>query len=59
MSMRVLECNLCGELLAASGDEELVRRLSDHLSTEHQSADRDEAGLREQVEVEAYDASDS
>ena len=57
--MRVLECNVCGETLSAADDEELVRRLREHIATEHPSMTDDEAQAREAVTREAYDASDS
>jgi len=59
MSMRVLECNICGETLAAANDEELLRRLRDHVETEHSASDYNEATARETIASEAYDATDS
>jgi predicted small metal-binding protein len=59
MSMRVLECNICGEPLAAANDDELLRRLRDHFSSEHPSASYEEEQARETIVREAYDASDS
>jgi predicted small metal-binding protein len=57
--MRVVECNICGETLAAATDEELERRLRDHLESEHPSAAVDETEAHELVSSEAYEASDS
>jgi len=57
--MRVIECNICGEPLAAATDDELLRRLEHHLEDEHEMADYDEQSAREAIEREAYDASDS
>ncbi len=57
--MRVVECNICGETLAAATDEELLRRLRAHMESEHSSASFDEAQAREMVAAEAYTASDS
>jgi predicted small metal-binding protein len=59
MTMRVLECNMCGEPLAAANDEELLRRLRVHLEAEHPSSGYDESQARETIASEAYDASDS
>jgi ribose 5-phosphate isomerase B len=59
MSMRVVECNTCGEALAAATDDELVRRLRDHHESEHESSTPDEAAAHEIVANEAYDATDS
>jgi predicted small metal-binding protein len=56
--MRVIECNECGETLQAANDEELVRVLGDHLSSEH-GMQVDEDDLTELVEAEAYEATDS
>jgi predicted small metal-binding protein len=59
MSMRVVECNICGEPLAAATDEELLRRLRDHHEADHESATFDEAAARETIANEAYNATDS
>lgn len=59
MTMRVIECNICGEPLAAATDEELTRRLRAHVEAEHQSASLDAEQARQLVASEAYDASDS
>jgi predicted small metal-binding protein len=59
MTMRVLECNTCGEPLSAANDEELVRRLRDHVSSEHPESELDEAGARETIAREAYSATDN
>jgi predicted small metal-binding protein len=59
MSMRVFECNVCGEPLTASDDEELLRRLHDHTVGEHPDAVFDEVQAREQLSREAYTASDN
>jgi predicted small metal-binding protein len=57
--MRVVECNICGETLAAATDEELLKRLGVHMDSEHSSASFDESQAREMIAAEAYDASDS
>jgi len=59
MSMRVVECNICGETLAAATDEELLKRLRSHMESEHSSTGFDDAQGREMIQAEAYDASDS
>jgi predicted small metal-binding protein len=59
MTMRVVECNICGEPLSAATDDELVQRVQDHLEEEHEDASVDEDAIREMVDSEAYDASDS
>jgi predicted small metal-binding protein len=56
--MRVVECNECGETLAAANDEELVRVLGSHLRDEH-DLEVGEEDLTELVEAEAYEAMDS
>jgi predicted small metal-binding protein len=57
--MRVLECNTCGEPLAAANDEELLKRLQQHMESEHPSTAFDEARAREMIANEAYDATDN
>ncbi|MDQ6804518.1 MAG: hypothetical protein M3065_06030 [Actinomycetota bacterium] len=57
--MRVIECNICGHVVAAATDEELVSRLRDHIAAEHPNAALDEAPARELVASEAYEATDS
>ena len=56
--MRVIECNICGETLSAADDEELVGRLKDHLSEEHDEEPSDDE-VHQTVDREAYDAMDS
>ena len=56
--MRVVECDICGETISAANDEELARRVREHLASEHdQQPDDDE--VRRMIEEEAYDATDS
>jgi predicted small metal-binding protein len=57
--MRVLECNTCGEPLAAANDEDLLKRLRQHMESEHSSTSFDEASAREMIANEAYDATDN
>lgn len=57
--MRVVECNVCGETVAAATDEELVERLRIHAEAEHSSTAFDESEAREMIAREAYTASDS
>ncbi len=59
MTKRVIECNICGEPIAAANDEELVRALRGHMEAEHEGASLDEAQVRETVAAEAYEAGDS
>ena len=40
--MRVVECDVCGETISAADDEELARRLKDHLSEEHDETPDDD-----------------
>jgi predicted small metal-binding protein len=56
--MRVVECNVCGETLAAVSDEELVRRLREHTEGEHDQS-HDEHEARKMIADEAYEATDS
>ena len=59
MSMRVVECNICGEPLVAANDDELLGRLRAHAEAEHNGVEFDEQAAREQIARHAYDASDS
>jgi predicted small metal-binding protein len=59
MSMRVIECNTCGEPLAAATDDELLRRMRTHQEDEHPESEYDEDKARETIAAEAYNATDS
>jgi len=59
MSMRVVECNICGDALSGATDDELLRRVSAHMESEHPSVAFDENAARQMIANEAYDASDS
>jgi predicted small metal-binding protein len=59
VSKRVIECNVCGEPLAAANDEELLGQLRAHLEAEHPESVLDEAAAREMIAREAYDAGDA
>ena len=56
--MRVVECDVCGETISAADDEELVGRVKDHLAEEHDQTP-DEEEIRQTIDREAYDATDS
>ena len=57
--MRMAECNICGEPLAAANDEELIARLRVHVEAEHPDSGWDEEAARKTIAEEAYDATDS
>jgi predicted small metal-binding protein len=59
MTKRVIECNICGEPLAAANDEELIRQVQHHLESEHPDSVLDEERAREMISREAYDAADA
>jgi predicted small metal-binding protein len=59
MTKRVIECNVCGEPLAAANDEELLAQLRRHTESEHDAASFDEDEARDTIASEAYDAADS
>jgi hypothetical protein len=59
MSMRVFECNVCGEPLSAANDEELMQRVRAHLAAEHSDMEFDDEAERETVASQAYTASDN
>jgi predicted small metal-binding protein len=56
-TMRVIECNECGETISAANDKELGAHLVEHLQSEH-DIDVDDADLAEMLDG-AYDAMDS
>jgi predicted small metal-binding protein len=55
----VIECNVCGHVVVAATDEELVKRLLEHMAADHPDAVLDEAAARDLVASEAYEATDS
>jgi predicted small metal-binding protein len=57
-TMRVIECNECGETVSAANDQELATNLAEHLRTEHE-LEPDEEEITDLVHDEAYDATDS
>ena len=59
MSKRVIECNICGEPLAAATDDELLRQVQTHYRSEHGDGSLDEQQAREMIAREAYDAADA
>jgi hypothetical protein len=59
MTKRVIECNTCGEPLAAATDDELLVQMQSHYEREHPDAALDEQEARETIAEEAYDAADA
>jgi predicted small metal-binding protein len=59
MTKRVLECNVCGEPLAAATDDELLAQLRRHAETEHGDSEFNEEQTRASIASDAYDAGDS
>ena len=59
MTKRVIECNTCGEPLAAATDEELLRQLHQHHAREHPEDLLEDEDAREMIATEAYDAADA
>jgi predicted small metal-binding protein len=59
MTKRVLECNTCGEPLAAATDEELLTQLRRHAEAEHPEVEFDDESARASIASDAYDAGDS
>ena len=56
--MRVIECDVCGELISAANDEELAGAVRSHYETNHPDATPSDDRLTEIV-AGAYDAMDS
>jgi hypothetical protein len=59
MTKRVIECNICGEPLAAATDDELLGQMHEHYEREHPDQRPDERQARETIAREAYDAADA
>jgi len=60
MSKRVIECNICGEPLAAATDDELLRQVQAHHKSEHgDESAPSEQEARETIAREAYNAADA
>jgi hypothetical protein len=59
MTKRVIECNVCGEPLAAATDDELLRLMQSHYKREHPDATLEDEEAREMIAEEAYDAADA
>ena len=57
--MRVIECNLCGEVVQGDDDDELTGALAGHMGSQHADAPVDEQQAREMVDRDAYSATDS
>jgi len=57
--MRVIECNLCGQVIQAEDDDDLVEALQAHVADEHADAGLDEERVRGMVERDAYEATDA
>ena len=60
MTKRVIECNICGEPLAAATDDELLRQVQEHYGAEHGGdASLGDEQAREMISREGYDAADA
>lgn len=60
MTMRTIECNVCGEPLTGHDDDALAARLASHHAGAHpDAAPLDEDAARRQVAEEAYAATDN
>jgi predicted small metal-binding protein len=60
MTKRVIECNVCGEPLAAATDDELARQMQVHHESEHgDESSLDEQEARDTIAREADDAADA
>jgi predicted small metal-binding protein len=51
--MRAVDC-WCGQLIQGEDEEELARRLAEHVGEAH-AGERDEAEIRERVTSRAYE----
>jgi hypothetical protein len=57
--MRVVECNICGEVVAAADGDALVVVVRGHMDAAHGDAGVGDDRVRDLVERNAYEASDS
>jgi predicted small metal-binding protein len=57
--MRVVECNLCGQVLQADNDDELVEVMAQHMASEHADSEVGGDQVRGMVERNAYTATDA
>lgn len=57
--MRVIECNLCGEVVQADDDDALREAVAAHVAAQHADAGIGDEQVREMVERDAYDATDA
>jgi len=57
--VRVIECNLCGQVLGADNDDELVAVAARHMAADHADSGVDEDQVRGMVERDAYTATDA
>lgn len=57
--MRVVECSMCGEVIGAANDEELVGALRSHMDSAHPDSGVEDEHLRGQIASGAYTATDS
>lgn len=56
--MRVIDCD-CGVTLQAANDDDLVRRVREHLEADHPGREMSEEEIRDFVAGRAYAATDS
>jgi predicted small metal-binding protein len=56
--MRVIDCE-CGAVVQAANDDDLVRRVREHLESDHPDSDASEDAARRLVSQGAYTATDS
>jgi hypothetical protein len=56
--MRVIDCE-CGAVVQAANDDDLRRRMRDHLDEDHPDMDLDDAAIEKLVAERAYSATDS
>jgi predicted small metal-binding protein len=52
--MRALDCPVCGEVIQAQDDEELVEAMRSHVSSEHPEQAAAPEEIRKRVESDAY-----
>jgi predicted small metal-binding protein len=56
--MRVIDCE-CGAVVQAGNDDDLARRVREHMESDHPESDTSEEAARRLVSERAYTATDS
>ncbi len=56
--MRVIDCE-CGAVVQAANDDDLARRVRDHMESDHPDSEVDDEAVRKLIAERAYSATDA